>query len=86
MHKFSHNPSGAARPGHEGDVPDQVWIGMALWRCWHGQKRADLVLSVNVNLSAPDGEAERRNVEAWFGQTVEQLKIEDWSLFADSDE
>lgn len=59
---------------------------MALWRCWYGQKRADLVLSVNVNLSAPDGEDERRIVEAWFGHTVAQLRIEDWGLFADSEE
>jgi hypothetical protein len=86
IHKFSHNASGAPRPGHENDVPDQVWIGMALWRCWRGSKKADLVLSVNVNLSAVGGDDEKRAVEIWFSQTAEQLRIEDWGLFGDSEE
>lgn len=102
IHKFSHNPSGAPRPGREADEPDTVWIGLALWRCWldptsdsserngngtagtrGGQKKADLVLSVNVNLSADGGEAERVKVEAWFMEAVKGLRIRDWGLFAD---
>jgi hypothetical protein len=34
IHKFSYNPSGAPRQGHETDQPDEVWIAVALWRCW----------------------------------------------------
>jgi hypothetical protein len=34
IHKFSYNPTGAPRPGHETDQPDEVWIAVALWRCW----------------------------------------------------
>jgi hypothetical protein len=67
---------------------------MAVWRCWlepaaaHGRKKADLVLSVNVNLSAEGGGegAEREKVEAWFEDAVRSLRIADWGLFGDSDE
>ncbi|TXT15804.1 hypothetical protein VHUM_00307 [Vanrija humicola] len=87
IHKFSHDPSGAPRPGHEGDAPDRVWIGVALWRCWAdlpgAKKRADVVGSVNVNLSAEGGEAEQRAVEAWWRQSVASMRVLDWGLFGD---
>jgi hypothetical protein len=86
IHKFTHNPTGAPRPGHEDEEPDQVWIGMALWRCWMGKKKADVVLSVNVNLGAEGGEAEKEKVAAWLERTVSSFRIEDWGLFGDSDE
>ncbi|RXK40067.1 hypothetical protein M231_02707 [Tremella mesenterica] len=109
VHKYSQDPSGAPRPGHEGDDPDEVWIGVALWRCWveqvrpledapvtdldtgggHGvrKKKADLVYSVNVNLSASDGNGyrERQMVEAWWQRSVGSLRIEDWNLFGDEE-
>ena len=49
----------------------------------NGKKKADVVLSVNVNLSAVDGsgEKERRQVEGWFGKAVESLKVVDYGLF-----
>ncbi|WVQ94929.1 hypothetical protein IAU59_002015 [Kwoniella sp. CBS 9459] len=94
IHKFSHNPTGAPRPGHEGDTPDEVWIGVALWRVWledaeeRIKKKADVVLSVNVNLSAADGgaEKERETVQRWFEQAVGSLKILDYGLFGDESE
>jgi hypothetical protein len=86
IHKFTHNPTGAPRPGHEDEEPDQVWIGMALWRCWMGKKKADVVLSVNVNMGAEGGEAEKEKVAAWLENTVSSFRIEDWGLFGDSDE
>ncbi|OCF44492.1 hypothetical protein I317_01561 [Kwoniella heveanensis CBS 569] len=96
IHKFSHNPSGAPRPGHESDQPDEVWIGVALWRVWiestlgsdartGSKKKADVVLSVNVNLSAADGgaEQEREKVQGWFERAVRSLQILDYGLFGD---
>ncbi|WVF67333.1 hypothetical protein IAT40_002084 [Kwoniella sp. CBS 6097] len=91
IHKFSHNPSGAPRPGHEADTPDEVWIGVALWRIWiedagkQRKKKADVVLSVNVNLSAADGgaEKERDGVHRWFEESVKSLKVLDYGLFGD---
>ncbi|TYJ58986.1 hypothetical protein B9479_000425 [Cryptococcus floricola] len=89
IHKFSHDPTGAPREGHEADVPDQVWIGLALWRVWiegaAGRKKADVVLSVNVNLSAEGGEGakEQHLVEGWFAQAVDSFKVEDFGLFGD---
>lgn len=68
---------------------------MALWRCWleptgsgGGRKKADVVMSVNVNLSADgvDGEKERSRVDGWFEGTVESMRIVDCGLFGDSDE
>ena len=65
---------------------------MALWRCnldpeggGGGRKKADVVLSVNVNLSAEggDGTKERERVEGWFEGAVRGLKIVDWDLFGD---
>lgn len=48
-----------------------------------GKKKADVVLSVNVNISAADGsgEKEREQVEGWFGNAVESLKVVDYGLF-----
>ncbi|WWC64831.1 uncharacterized protein I303_107445 [Kwoniella dejecticola CBS 10117] len=95
IHKFSHNPTGAPREGHEDDTPDTVWIGVGLWRIWFEdqstqtkmKKKADLVLSVNVNLSAEGGTGtqEREKVESWFfDHCVKSLKIRDFGLFGDS--
>lgn len=52
-----------------------------------GRKKADLVMSVNVNLSAGDkrGEAERERGEAVLRKAAETLRIEDWGLFADAE-
>lgn len=86
IHKFTHNPTGAPRPGHEDDKPDEVWIGMALWRCWLGKKKADVVMSVNVNLSAEGGHAEKEKVSSWFEGSVDSLIVEDWGLLGDSEE
>jgi hypothetical protein len=85
IHKFTHNPTGAPRPGHEDDQPDEVWIGMALWRCWLGKKKADVVMSVNVNMTAEGGEAEKQKVSTWLEGTIGSLKVEDWELFGDSE-
>lgn len=89
VHKYSHDPTGAPRPGHENDVPDEVWIGVALWRVnvdQEGQprRRADVVCSVNVPASA--GEEERAAAESWWIQAVGQLRIVDWGLFAEEAE
>ena len=50
-----------------------------------GKKKADVVCSVNVNLSAPNaaGEAERERVEEWWLRSVGSLRILDWNLFGD---
>lgn len=96
IHKFSYNPTGGPRPGHEDDTADEVWIGMAMWRCWLEpgpdstalrRKKADVVCSVNVNLSAADGSGaiERETVERWWTRAVQGLLIEDWHLFGDAD-
>ncbi|ORY31653.1 hypothetical protein BCR39DRAFT_526129 [Naematelia encephala] len=86
IHKYSHAASGAPRPGHESDIPDDVWIGVALWRVWVGHKTADVVCSVNVNLSATDGKGneEKQSVEAWWVRAVEGFRIVDFGLFGDS--
>ena len=105
IHKYSHNSSGAPRPGHESDTPDEVFIGVALWRIWiddspdgdgdgggggdegehRSLKKADLVCSVNVNMSAEDGngQMERATVEQWWLRAVGSLRILDWNLFGD---
>jgi len=83
IHKFSYDPTGQPRPGHEGDIPDDVFIGVALWRCHWGRKKADLVMSVNVNLSAEGGEGERGVVEGWWEDAVGSLELKDWELFGD---
>jgi hypothetical protein len=91
IHKFSHDPTGAPRPGHESDQADTVFIALALWRIWTEvdgrRKRADLVCSVNVNLSAADGKGdeERSSVEAWWGKAVDSLRILDFDLFGDEE-
>lgn len=93
IHKFSHNPTGAPRAGHEDDTPDEVFIGVALWRVWienastGTSKKADLVCSVNVNLSSEDGTgpAERNTVEEWWLRSVGSLRIRDWDLFGDTE-
>lgn len=85
IHKYSHDPTGAPRSGHEGDMPDSVYIALALWRVNlevdGKRKRADLVLSFNVPASA--GQTEREHVEKWFKEAVGDMKIVDWGLFAD---
>ncbi|WVO17118.1 hypothetical protein L204_104808 [Cryptococcus depauperatus] len=94
IHKFSYNPTGGPRPGHESDMPDDVYIFLALWRVWledvskegKAKKKADVVLSVNVNQSAKDqsGERERDRVGQWFTKTMESLQIIDYGLFGDA--
>jgi len=91
IHKYSRDPTGAPRPGHESDVPDEVWIALALWRIWiqpegpGGKKKADVVCSVNVNLSAENGRGlvERDAVEAWWETAVQNMQVLDWGLFGD---
>ena len=93
IHKFSHDPTGAPRPGHEADEADEVIISLALWRVWledpngGAKKKADLVCSVNVNLTSTDGqgEEEMRRVEGWWRGAVESLKIVDFGLFGDTE-
>ncbi|BEI84500.1 hypothetical protein CcaverHIS002_0411040 [Cutaneotrichosporon cavernicola] len=85
IHKFSHDPRGGPRPGHEADTPDDVFIALALWRIniqvGGKSKRADVVLSLNVPASV--GKAERDAAEGWFKAAAGELKIVDWGLFAD---
>jgi hypothetical protein len=85
VHKFSYDTTGAARPGHEDDTPDKVWIAVGLWRCWFGNKKADLVVSVNVNVTSEEGEKEREKVESWWTGVVGGLRIIDWGLFGDEE-
>jgi len=114
IHKFSHDPTGAPRRGHEDDVADTVCICLALFRVWlepglsgeasqgssgesngdlnasvysGGRKKADVVVSVNINLSSADGkgEEEREKVQAWWESLVGSVKILDFGLFGDSD-
>ena len=51
------------------------------------KKKADIVVSFNVNLSSADGkgEEEREKVLAWWGKTVESFSIVDFGLFGDSE-
>ena len=65
---------------------------MALWRCWlepaepgKGKKKADVVLSVNVNLSAEGGEQERAKAERAFEEAKKSLDVRDWGLFGDEE-
>lgn len=94
VHKFSHDPSGAPRRGHENDAPDEVWIGLALWRidvdiAGH-KKKADIVCTANVPLKEaaegnPNGvtSEELAKVEGWWRNAVAGMKINDWNLFGD---
>lgn len=94
VHKFSHDPSGAPRRGHEGDAPDEVWIGLALWRidvdiAGH-RKRADVVCTANVPLKEaaegnPNGVSseELAKVEGWWRNAVAGMQVKDWNLFGD---
>ena len=84
IHKYTHDPSGAPRPGHEGDKPDDVMITLALFRCWKGRKKADVVLSINVNLSAPGGKEEQARVRGWLTKAITSFTLHDWELFPDS--
>ncbi|KAK4686022.1 hypothetical protein P7C73_g4113, partial [Tremellales sp. Uapishka_1] len=81
IHKYSYDPTGAPRPGHATDIPDHVWIGLALWRVWVGGKKADLICSVNIKLEG--GDDERISVEDWWTRAVAGLQIMDYGLFAD---
>jgi hypothetical protein len=49
------------------------------------KKKADVVLSVNVNLSAADGKGaeEVKRVEEWLPRAVGSLRVDDWNLFGD---
>lgn len=53
-----------------------------------GRKKADVVMSVNVNLSAEggQGEDERRKVDGWFQEAARGFRIADWGLFGDSED
>jgi hypothetical protein len=87
VHKFSHNASGAPRPGHEGDAPDEVWIGLALWRVevtvgGHA-KKADVVVTCNVHANAENGTDEVAKTQKWLEDAVKTFKIVNWGLFAD---
>lgn len=63
-----------------------MWIAVALWRCWRGKKKADVVMSVNVNLSAEGGEVEKQKVQNWLERSVGSFSIQDWELFGDSEQ
>lgn len=63
-----------------------MWIAVALWRCWRGKKKADVVMSVNVNLSAEGGQEEKQRVQGWVDSAAASLSIQDWELFGDSEE
>lgn len=63
-----------------------MWIGLALWRCWLGKKKADVVMSVNVKLSGEGGEAEKQVVQSWLDGAVSSFRIQDWGLFGDSED
>ncbi|ORX40450.1 hypothetical protein BD324DRAFT_610756 [Kockovaella imperatae] len=81
VHKFSH--STGPRPGHESDQPDEVFVGVALWRVWiegSRKKQADVVCSVNVNMSKDD----KKEIESWWLKAVKSLQILDWDLFVDA--
>lgn len=87
IHKYSHDPTGAPRPGHDSDVPDEVWIALALWRVnvkvGTQTKKADVVATVNVRASADGGAQEIARVQSWLEQSVKNMKIVDWGLFSD---
>jgi hypothetical protein len=87
VHKYSHDPTGAPRPGHESDTPDEVWVGLALWRIdvtvAGKRKQADVVCTANVRASAPDGAQEVQMTQKWLEEAVKNMKILDWGLFAD---
>ena len=51
-----------------------------------GKKKADVVMSVNVNLSSEGGEAERDLVQRWLDGAVSSFQVKDWGLFGDSEE
>lgn len=52
-----------------------------------GRKKADVVCSVNVNLSSSDGrgEIERQEVERWWSLSVGSMRITDFELFGDEE-
>jgi hypothetical protein len=50
------------------------------------QEKADVVMSVNVNISGEGGEAEKQKVSGWLENSINSLKVEDWGLFGDSEE
>ena len=51
-----------------------------------GKKKADVVMSVNVNLSSDGGEAERDQVQRWLNAAVASFRVKDWELFGDSED
>lgn len=60
---------------------DQVLVCVALYRVDVGRRRADVVMSVNVNLSAADEDAEV--VQKWFDAAAKGLRIIDFGLFVE---
>lgn len=87
IHKYSHDPTGAPRQGHEDDTPDEVWIALALWRVdvtLNGRRKtADVVCTANVRAGAINGAAEIQKTQEWLEEAVKGLRIVDWNLFAD---
>ncbi|RSH76761.1 uncharacterized protein EHS24_005339 [Apiotrichum porosum] len=87
VHKFSHDPTGAPRRGHESDTPDEVWIALALYRVdvvvGASIKKADVVVTANVNASAAGGADEVVKVQKWLDESAKGFKIVDWGLFGD---
>lgn len=47
------------------------------------ERKADVVCSVNVNLSAVGVWEEMKLVTGWWEKTVESLRVVDWMLFGD---
>ena len=72
-------------------MADDVYILIALWRIdldLNGKrKKADVVCSVNINLSSADGrgEEEKRVVEKWWRDSMEGFRILDFDLFGDEE-
>ena len=73
-----------------------MFIGVALWRVWiegdpeeggGTKKKADVVCSVNVNMSAEDGNGpmERQRVEEWWLRAVGSMRISDYNLFGNAE-
>lgn len=60
---------------------DEVLVCVALYRVSVGRRRADVVMSVNVNLTAADDDSEV--VKKWFTAAARGLRIVDFGLFVE---